>query len=59
MFLPGVSSGVNLALIDTGGRDDGELVTGGPDLDFTGFFFRVEVAFGGGVVRSDDEAARH
>jgi len=59
MFLPGVSSGVNLALIDTGWRDDGELVTGGPDLDFTGFFFRVEVAFGGGVVRSDDEAARH
>lgn len=57
MFLPGLSAGADFALIDTGWRDDGELVTGGPDLDFTGFFIRMEVAFGGGVVRTDDEAA--
>jgi len=49
MFMPGVTAGLNLGLLDSGWEYRGDLYRGGPDLSPTGGFLQIEIAFGGGV----------
>jgi len=51
MFVTGATMGATLQMIDSRWMDeDGDAISGGPDLAFHSFYLVVEIAFGGGAI---------
>jgi hypothetical protein len=48
-FLPGITVGGNIQMLESGWRDEGEAYRGGPSAPYHSFFVALEVAFGGGT----------